>query len=116
MKVLALMETLLMEKQDDKTEKLSYGPRKKSVVKKDEHWAMEVLESREDTEICTIVDLQNIKMFARTLSNPVYERVANFLIAVKRDPSIVYAAKTKKEAFDLIQKHTIQPIVWPEDW
>ena len=35
-----------MEKQDDKTEKLSYGPRKKSVVKKDEHWAMEVLESR----------------------------------------------------------------------
>lgn len=39
-----------------------------------------------------------------------------FLLAEREDRSIVYVAKTKKEAFDIIKNNTVFEIQCPNEW
>lgn len=124
-----LINTLIIEKQADRAEKgkkernpfVSYVyddsyTRPYQINEKDVNWAMEILESRITPEPLSIMDLQDIRLYADTLDDPAYGRVARMLIDEKLNPSSVYVVQTREEACALIELHTMYPIRWPEQW
>ena len=80
---------------------------------KTREWAIDILESRVYPALCTMMDLQDIRLLAVTMDNPVYAEVARFLINERKDRSIVYTAQTKEQAISVIDCHTWYPIAWP---
>lgn len=130
--VVSLMETLIEEKREDSAENLrrwrhDYYYAKKGeeppeynmrdfVNRKTVGWVMDILNSREDPDTATLKDLVTIKTYARKQTEPVYVRVADFLIAERKDESVVYTVSSRREACIVIEINTIQPIRWPEEW
>lgn len=111
-----LCEKLIYEKNSDAQTRKTNGPSRKGEYERrtrTKEWAMKVLQCRVSREDCTMADLQDIRLYASTLEDPVYKEIAEFFIAARIDPSVVYTVQTGEEAEALIQKHTHMPINWP---
>lgn len=126
MKLYELVQTLIIEKQNDYNERNKVRaknpfyrkgnittPGSKSLAKTKE-WALDILESRVYPTLCTMMDLQDIRLYANTMDDPVYAEIARFLINERKDRSIVYTAQTREEAIGIIDCHTWYPIAWPK--
>jgi hypothetical protein len=112
MRVINLMDVLMTEKIRD--ERIPKTSDQLAYIEKDEKWAMDVLESRIDPTYCTMKDLQNIRLYATTLNDPAYLKVAEYLIAERKDPSIVYKTHTWEDTIELLKEVTYMPINVPD--
>ena len=79
-------------------------------------WERDIIESRSDPGDYEPSVLEEILNVATRAEDEVAIRVMQFLLAERRDRSIVYTAKTKEEAFDIIAANTIFPIRRPDEW
>lgn len=125
MQMYELIQTLITEKQIDYDErnkvraknpfyrKGNMTPPGSRSPAKTREWAIDILESRVYPALCTMMDLQDIRLLAVTMDDPVYAEVARFLINERKDRSIVYVAQTREEAIGVIDVHTWYPVAWP---
>lgn len=125
-----LLQTLIIEKKNDYKEKNKVRPRNPFYRKyanaspqkykydgdKAKDWAIDILESRLYPFYCEMTDLQDIRLFADTLEDPAYGKVARFLINERKDRSIVYAAQSKEDALQLINQNSWYQVERPEEW
>ncbi|MBQ6623935.1 MAG: hypothetical protein IJH57_04875 [Mogibacterium sp.] len=125
MQLYELTQTLIIEKQidcDERNKVRAKNPfyRKGNMTPpgsrspaKTKEWAIDILESRVYPTLCTMMDLQDIRLLAVTMDNPAYAEVARFLINERKERSIVYTAQTKEQAISVIDCHTWYPVAWP---
>lgn len=132
--LVSLLELLIFEKEEDAKERArkshnrnyylrrgflppdSENGHRRNYVRKTVQWGIDVLESRIWSDMCTMKDLQNLRLYAIKENNAVYKAVAEFLISVRKDPSIVYATTDHESTKALINELTELPIRWPDEW
>lgn len=79
-------------------------------------WEERILESKVDPQEYGTNLLEAMFDVAKKCELKEYIKVVEFLLAERKNRSIVYAVQTKAEALALIEHHTICPIRWPEEW
>ena len=80
------------------------------------YWERDIIESRADPDDYDISVLKDILEVANRAGDEKAAEVMRFLLAEREDRSIVYVAKTKKEAFDIIENNTVFWIQRPNEW
>lgn len=79
-------------------------------------WEKDIIESRTDPDDYELDTLESVLEVAKRMDNETAVRVMEFLIAVRCDPSVIYAAKTKEDALAIIEANTIFPLRHPDEW
>ena len=79
-------------------------------------WERSIIESISDPYDYTISALEEILKVAKRAGDETASRVMEFLLAERMDRSVVYIAKTKEEAFAIIESNAAFPIRSPDDW
>ena len=81
-----------------------------------DEWEWDLIESKDDADDYTLESLQELLKTAERIGTNEDIRVAKFLIDVKEHPDIIYIAKTKEEAYMILQEATLYPLPQPEKW